>query len=112
VWPDAEFPVCKAAGAPLSRGENGYIARAASGHATAMPSSSVRNWRRLRSSMGSSPEPAVPAYSRLRMYRKRPQVLGVDLNRSKSSRQRACHAFHSRRQLLAKADIAASRVGW
>ena len=31
--------------------------------------------------MGSSPEPAVPAYSRLRMHRKRPQVLGVDLNR-------------------------------
>jgi hypothetical protein len=25
VWPDAEFPVCQAAGAPLSRGENGYI---------------------------------------------------------------------------------------
>src|SRR6516165_4849168 len=32
----------------------------------------------------SSPEPAVPAYSRLRMHRKRPQVLGVDLNRSES----------------------------
>jgi hypothetical protein len=37
------------------------------GHAAAAPPSSVRNWRRLRSSMGSSPEPAVPAYSRLRM---------------------------------------------
>src|SRR6516165_9397358 len=43
------------------------------------------NWRRLRSSMGSSQEPAVPAYSRLRMHRKRPQVLGVDLNRSEST---------------------------
>jgi hypothetical protein len=43
------------------------------------------DWRRLRSSMGSSPEPAVPAYSSLRMSRKRLQVLGVDLNRSESS---------------------------
>jgi hypothetical protein len=34
--------------------------------------------------MGSSPEPAVPAYRRLRMPWKRPQVLGVDLNRSES----------------------------
>jgi hypothetical protein len=31
------------------------------------------------SSMGSSPEPAVPAYRRVRMPRKCPQVLGVDL---------------------------------
>src|SRR5262245_32266062 len=31
------------------------------------PRRSVMNWRRLRSSMGSSPEPAVPAYSRLRI---------------------------------------------
>src|SRR5262249_3736133 len=30
---------------------------------------------------GSSPERAVPAYRRLRMPRKRPQVLGADLNR-------------------------------
>src|SRR5262249_33120337 len=45
-------------------------ARAASGQ-TAAPPSSVMIWRRLISSMGSSPEPAVPAYSRLRMYRKR-----------------------------------------
>src|SRR5262245_38139757 len=36
--------------------------------------------------MGSSPEPAVPAYRRPRMPRKHPQVLGVDLNRSESSR--------------------------
>ena len=34
--------------------------------------------------MGSSAEPAVPAYCRLRMLRKRPQVLGVDLNGSGS----------------------------
>src|SRR5215831_16234230 len=32
--------------------------------------------------MAPLPEPAVPAYSRFRMPRKRPQVLGVDLNRS------------------------------
>src|SRR5215467_10217591 len=42
------------------------------------------NWRRLRLGMGSSPEPSVPAYRRLRMHRKRPQVLGADLNRSES----------------------------
>jgi hypothetical protein len=36
--------------------------------------------------MGSSPEPAVPAYRRLRMARKRPQVLRVDLNRSASAK--------------------------
>src|SRR5262249_268337 len=30
------------------------------------------------------PEPAVPAYRRLRMHRKHPQVLGADLNRSES----------------------------
>jgi hypothetical protein len=44
------------------------------------------NSRRLRSSMGSSPEPAVPAYySMLRMPGSTPQVLGADLNRSESS---------------------------
>jgi hypothetical protein len=42
------------------------------GHAAAAPASSVRNWRRLRSSMGSSPEPAGPAYRTFRMNRKRP----------------------------------------
>jgi hypothetical protein len=51
----------------------------------AAPPSSVMNWRRLRSSMGSPSEPAVPAYSSPRMPRKRPQVLGVDLNRSEST---------------------------
>src|SRR5262249_8681402 len=61
------------------------------GHAAAaLPSSSVMNWRRPASSMGSLPEPAVPAYSSLRMPRKRPQVLGVDLKCSESSRQPAC----------------------
>src|SRR5262249_47253389 len=60
-------------------------ARAASGHVAAPPSS-VMKWRRLVSSMGSSPEPAVPAYRRLRMLRKRPQVLGLALNRSDTGR--------------------------
>src|SRR5262245_46025569 len=60
-------------------------ARADSGHAIAPPSS-VMKWRRLVSSMGSSPEPAVPAYGRVRVHRKRPAVLGIDLNRSESSR--------------------------
>jgi hypothetical protein len=46
------------------------------------------NLRRLRSSMGSSPEPAVPAYRRLRMPWKRPQVLEVALNRSESNAAR------------------------
>ena len=36
-------------------------ARATSGHVAAAPPSSVMNWRRFRSGMGSSPEPAVPA---------------------------------------------------
>src|SRR5262249_46012452 len=45
---------------------------AASGQATAAPPSSVMNWRRLRLGMGSPPEPAVPAYRRLRMHRKGP----------------------------------------
>jgi uncharacterized protein (DUF1330 family) len=40
---------------------------AGSGHAAAAPQSSVMNWRRLRLSMGSSPEPAVPACRRVRM---------------------------------------------
>jgi hypothetical protein len=45
------------------------------------------NWRRLMSSMGSPSEPAVPAYCRISMHRKRPQVLGIDLNLSESGRQ-------------------------
>jgi hypothetical protein len=39
--------------------------------------------------MGSSPEPAVPVYRRLRMPWKRQQVLGADLNRSESRRRAA-----------------------
>jgi hypothetical protein len=63
---------------------------AASGHAAAALPSSVMNWRRLTLSMGSPPEPAVPAYRRLRMPRKHPQVLGAVLNRSESKRRAAC----------------------
>src|SRR5205823_12972887 len=63
-------------------------ARAASGHAAAAVPSSVRNSRRFTSSMGSPSEPAGPAYSKLRMLRKRPQVLGVDLNRRRAGEQR------------------------
>src|SRR5262245_16912422 len=40
------------------------------------------NWRRLMSSMGSPPEPVVPAYRRLRMPRKRPAGPWATLNRS------------------------------
>jgi hypothetical protein len=65
---------------------------AASGQAAPTPLSSVMNWRRLRSSMGSSPEPAVPAYRRLRLPRKRPQVLGPDLNSSESGCRRPISA--------------------
>ena len=52
-------------------------ARAASGHVAAVPPSSEMNWRRLMSSMGSPPKPAMPAYRRLRMPRKHPQVGGL-----------------------------------
>ena len=55
--------------------------------------------------MGSSPESAVPAYSRLRMLRKRPQVLGTDLNRSESGPQPACPRLRGQ-----EGTIAASRV--
>src|SRR5205823_13492640 len=51
--------------------------------------SSVRNWRRLTSSMGPSAEPAMPAYRRLRMPWKHPQVLGLDLNRSERAGARS-----------------------
>jgi hypothetical protein len=51
------------------------------------------NWRRLKSSMGSSPEPAMPAYSMVRMLWKRWQVLGGDLKRSERAVRRA--ARHS-----------------
>src|SRR5215831_2760366 len=39
--------------------------------------------------MGSSPEPAEPAYRRLRMPWKHPQVLGLDLNRSERAGTRS-----------------------
>ena len=39
-------------------------------------------WRTQRSKVPSHSEPAVPAYSSLRMPWKHPQVLGLDLNRS------------------------------
>src|SRR5262249_46455639 len=58
---------------------------AASSEGSTRRESSVMNWRRLVSSIGSSPEPAVPAYGRVRVQRKRPAVLGIDLNRSESS---------------------------
>src|SRR5262249_21925458 len=75
-------------------GVTGCCARATSGHAAAAPPSSVMNWRRLSSSMGSSPEPAVPAYRRLRMSRKHPHVLGGDLNCSESARAGDLAADH------------------
>ena len=78
--PEALMECCQRIGGLASLGERPLrkpitgiadCARAASGHAAALPSR-VMNWRRLGSRMGSSPEPAVPAYSRLRMPRKRP----------------------------------------
>jgi hypothetical protein len=69
--------------------------------------------------MGSSPEPAVPAYRRLTMPRKRPRVLGVDLNRSESGGQPACRtrlsppppAFGERRhRRLARRLVASVRA--
>src|SRR5262245_56286789 len=59
-------------------------ARTASGHATAAPPSSVMQSRRLRSSMGSPPEPAGTAYRILRLPWKQRQVLGLELNCSES----------------------------
>jgi hypothetical protein len=47
--------------------------------------------------MGSSPEPVVPAYCRLRMPRKRPRVLGVDLNCSESRYRLAGNALATAR---------------
>src|SRR6266540_2333611 len=47
------------------------------------------NWRRLGSIMGSPSEPAVPAYRRLSMPWKHPQVLGLDLNRSERAGTRS-----------------------
>jgi hypothetical protein len=44
----------------------------------------VMNSRRVASSMGSPPEPAMADYRRLSLPRKRRPVLGADLNRSES----------------------------
>jgi hypothetical protein len=44
----------------------------------------------------SSPEPAVPTYSRLRVHRKRSQVLGVDL---KCSERAAAPGHHQGERL-------------
>src|SRR6516225_6024629 len=74
---------------PMRRTRSPCCARAPSGQAAAVPLRSVMNWRRLMSSMGSSPEPAVPAYRRLRMPWKHPQVLGLDLNRSERAGTRS-----------------------
>jgi hypothetical protein len=53
----------------------------------APPPRRVMNWRRLRSSMGSPPGTRCASLPQAQIRRKRPQVLGVDLNRSESSRQ-------------------------
>jgi hypothetical protein len=58
----------------------GCCARDATGHAAAPPSSLI-NWRLVAWTMGSPPEPAVPAYRTLRLPWKRRQVLGLDLLR-------------------------------
>src|SRR5262249_40706130 len=42
------------------------------------------NWRRFKSSMGSSPEPAMPVYSSIRLLRKRPQAPRHPFARSKA----------------------------
>src|SRR5262249_32896193 len=44
---------------------------------------------------GLHPEPAVPAYRRVRMPRKCPQVLGTDLNCSESGRPLILKSFYS-----------------
>jgi len=59
-------------------------------------------WRRLVSSMGSSPKPAVPAYGRVRVHRKRPAVLGIDLNRSESGRLFSVFDFQDFSSLFGK----------
>src|SRR5262245_42870023 len=59
-------------------------AHAVIGHAAAALLSSVMNWRRLWSSMGSLSDPAVPAYRTLRLPWNHRQVLGLNLNCSES----------------------------
>jgi hypothetical protein len=75
-------------GDPLPRnpitGTAACCALTVSGHAAAAPPSSVMSSRRLTSSMGSPPEPAVPAYRTLRLPWKCRQVLGLNLKRSEA----------------------------
>jgi hypothetical protein len=54
----------------MRRIRSACCARTPNGHAAAPPSS-LMNWRRLRSNMGSSLEPAFAAYRRVRMSWKR-----------------------------------------
>jgi len=58
--------------------------------------------------MGSSPEPAVPAYRRLSMPWKHPQVLGLDLNRSERAGTRSGCARGRRHAYRHKSPIARS----
>jgi len=58
--------------------------------------------RVLRRAWAPLPEPAMPAYPRLRMHRKRPQVLGVYLNRSESGRLFSVFDFQDFSSLFGK----------
>jgi hypothetical protein len=58
--------------------------RAASGHPTAAPPSSVMNWRRFMFDMGLS-HPVQPVSRTLSLARRDRLVLGADLKRSESS---------------------------
>src|SRR5262249_55056291 len=67
-------------------------ARAASGHAAAPPPSSVMKLRLVPWCMGSSPEPAVPAYHG-QAAAEAPAGLGLSLNRSELSRSLISQGF-------------------
>src|SRR5262245_38963802 len=69
---------------PMRGTRVGCCAYAATGHAAAAPPNSLMDWRLVTWSMGSPPEPAVPAYRTLRLPWKHRQVLGLDLNCSES----------------------------
>src|SRR5262245_35061933 len=69
---------------PMRGTRVGCCAYAATGHAAAAPPNSLMDWRLVTWSMGSPPEPAVPAYRALRLPWKHRQVLGLDLNCSES----------------------------
>jgi len=55
--------------------------------------------------MGSSPEPAVPAYRRLRMPRKHPQLLGADLNKPLSGLKSQPHGLRANERLTVFASV-------